>query len=56
MKCGFTPENTEDWQLLLRLAKLIRLMSRNETKALVTFGEQLLCPTTHPISYKKEET
>lgn len=40
MKIGFIPHTQADWRLLLRLAKLIRLASRQDLTFIVCLWEK----------------
>ena len=49
MKIGFTPKSKEDWRLLLKIVKILRLCNKAQLAKLVQCGELLL--DVHPLSY-----
>ena len=49
MKIGFTPKSKDDWRLLLKIVKILRLCNRAQLAKLVQCGELLL--DMHPLSY-----
>ena len=49
MKIGFKPKSKDDWRLLLKVVKILRLCNRAQLAKLVQCGELLL--DVHPLSY-----